>query len=136
MVSATYQRWSSPAHASSVGPLRRDVAAFAAGGGISGVQLGDVRLCLSEAVTNSVMHAFRDGRAAGTVIVSARFGASGLVVTVSDDGIGYLPRSDSPGSGLGIPTIGALSTSMSVSTSASGGTELSMTFGPDLLTAA
>jgi anti-sigma regulatory factor (Ser/Thr protein kinase) len=129
-VPASYQQWTSPARASSISKLRHDVAAFAAGGGVSGVQLGDVRLCLSEAVTNSVMHAFRDGRAAGTILVSARFGAGGLVVNVSDDGMGYLPRTDSPGAGFGIPTIGALSTSMSISKSASGGTELSMTFAP------
>jgi len=124
----SYQQWSSPAQPSSVGQLRRDVGAFAATGGVTGEQLGDVRLCLSEAVTNSVVHAFRDGRAAGTIVVSARFGAAGLVLKVSDDGMGYRPRTDSPGLGIGIPTIGALSTSMSFGASASGGTELSMTF--------
>jgi nitrate/nitrite-specific signal transduction histidine kinase len=82
------------------------------------------------------MHAFRDGRAAGTIIVSAQFGTTGLVVKVSDDGMGYLPRTDSPGSGLGIPTIGALSTTMSFRASASGGTELSMTFAPESAPAA
>jgi serine/threonine-protein kinase RsbW/stage II sporulation protein AB (anti-sigma F factor) len=127
-VPATYQRWSSPAQPESVGQLRHAVAAFASAGGVSGVQLGDIRLCLSEAITNSVVHAFCDGRAAGVVVVSAEFGTDGLLVTVSDDGMGYVPRVDSPGLGLGIPTIGALSTSMTLGSSLSGGTELAMTF--------
>jgi anti-sigma regulatory factor (Ser/Thr protein kinase) len=108
--------------------LRRAVTDFAASGGISGVGLGDVRVCMSEAVTNSVVHAFRDGRAPGTINVSAEFRVDRLLITVSDDGMGLLPRSDSPGLGMGIATMDALSASMSFATTAGGGTEVSMAF--------
>jgi anti-sigma regulatory factor (Ser/Thr protein kinase) len=122
------QRWSRQAAAVSVGELRRAVTDFAASGGVAGVRLGDVRVCTSEAVTNSVIHAFRDGRAPGMISVSAEFRVDRLVVTVSDDGMGFLPRSDSPGLGLGIPTMGALSASMSFATTVGGGTEVCMAF--------
>jgi anti-sigma regulatory factor (Ser/Thr protein kinase) len=123
------ERWSGPAVAVTVGDLRHAVADFAASGGVSGVSLSDVRICTSEAVTNSVVHAFRDGRAPGTITVSAEFRVDRLLVTVSDDGMGLLPRSDSPGLGRGISTMGALSTSMSFATSTGGGTEVCMAFG-------
>lgn len=127
----THQHWSAPAEPASVGHLRRAIAEFAADGGISGVGLDGLRTCASEAVTNSVVHAFRDGRGPGTISVSAEFLAGELVLTVSDDGMGFSPRTDSPGLGLGIPTIGALSNSMSIGTSDSGGTEVSMAFAID-----
>jgi serine/threonine-protein kinase RsbW len=83
---------------------------------------------VSEAVTNVVMHAFRLGRGPGSVGVTAEWDADELVMTISDDGIGFLPRTDSPGRGLGLPIIRAPSNSMSIGASASG-TELRMAFG-------
>jgi serine/threonine-protein kinase RsbW/stage II sporulation protein AB (anti-sigma F factor) len=106
----------------------RAVAGFAAAGGLSGVRVVDVRACVSEAVTNAVLHAFRDGRTAGRIMVSAHFTGEALIVTVGDDGIGFLPRSDSPGLGLGLTIIRRLSDSMTVADRALGGTEVSMAF--------
>jgi len=40
------------------------------------------------------------------------------------DGIGFGPQADSPGLGLGIPTIAALADTMSVDTTEGGGTRL------------
>jgi anti-sigma regulatory factor (Ser/Thr protein kinase) len=122
-------RWSGPAVAVTVGDLRRAVTDFAASGGVSGVSLSDVQICTSEAVTNSVVHAFRDGRAPGTIDVSAEFRVDRLVITVSDDGMGLFARGDSPGLGQGIPMMGALSTSMSFAAPSGGGTEVCMAFG-------
>ncbi len=124
----TRQQWSAPAEPATVGRLRRAISAFAAGGGVSGAGLDDLRTCASEAVTNSIVHGFRDGRPPGTIDVSAEFRGEELVVVVSDDGMGFTPRTDSPGLGLGIPTIGALSGSMSIGVSPSGGTQLCMAF--------
>jgi anti-sigma regulatory factor (Ser/Thr protein kinase) len=120
--------WSGPAEPGTVAVLRRFVADFAAAGGIAEEQLEKVRACVSEAVTNAVMHGYRDGRPAGTVKASAHLDQAGLTVVVTDDGMGFRPRRDSPGLGLGMPTIVALSTSMTVSTPAAGGTELRMVF--------
>jgi signal transduction histidine kinase len=51
-----------------------------------------------------------------------------LVITVIDDGMGFKPRNDSPGVGLGMPTIAALATTLSVVTPETGGTEMWMVF--------
>jgi PAS domain S-box-containing protein len=55
-------------------------------------------------------------------------GAGELVVTVVDDGRGMQPRADSPGLGLGLPTIASLTTSMDMHAPPGGGTALTMTF--------
>ena len=79
-------------------------------------------------MTNAVIHAFRDRRFAGIVTVRVAIHTDELIVIVSDDGIGFAPRSDSPGLGLGIPTIAAMTTSMSIAAAADGGTEICMAF--------
>ena len=94
--------------------LRHAAGAFAEDAGFSGMSLADVRACVSEAVTNSVVHAFRDGRAPGTVTLSVELSADELVCIVNDDGTGFRPRVDSPGIGLGLPTIAAATASMSL----------------------
>jgi serine/threonine-protein kinase RsbW/stage II sporulation protein AB (anti-sigma F factor) len=108
--------------------MRTQLAEFAAGEGLAGVALSDLRTCVSEAVTNAVVHAYRDGRVAGTVTVSVQRHRDDLLVTVHDDGMGFAPRPDSPGLGLGLPTIGRLCDSMSISGSAVGGTDVCMGF--------
>ncbi len=62
-----------------------------------------VSLVVSEAVTNAVVHAYRDWDHPGRVRVSASLDAEGVDVAVADDGIGMRPRTDSPGIGLGVP---------------------------------
>lgn len=129
--------WSGPATPVIVPQAHRAVAGFAAAGGLSGVRLVDIRTCVSEAVTNSVLHAFRDGRTDGVIMVSAQFTRAALLVTVADDGIGFLPRSDSPGLGLGLAIIHMLSDAMTIADRARGGTEVSIAFNlvnPDLST--
>jgi anti-sigma regulatory factor (Ser/Thr protein kinase) len=120
--------WSGPAAPEIVGRMRQAVVGFASDAGFSGVALDDVRSCVSEGVTNAVVHAFRDEHAAGTVQVSAELRGDELIVKVVDDGIGFRPRPDSPGLGLGLPTIVALTASTSVAAAPGGGTELCMAF--------
>ena len=74
------------------------------------------------------MHAYRDGRTPGTVVVHAELFADELVITVNDDGAGFTPRTDRPGLGLGIPTIAALTASMSIGASTAGGNRVCMAF--------
>ena len=90
-----------PPEASSVRTARAAVSQFAAR---CGVHAADVALCVSEAVTNAVVHAFRDreGRS-GTIRVLAECTDGRMLrVSVEDDGVGVSPRSDSPGLGLGL----------------------------------
>ena len=97
--------WTAPASAESVPQLRQAVGDFAYEHGVLEPSLSDIRLAVSEAVTNAVVHAFR-GRADGTVVASVTMRDSEWVeVRVTDDGSGMAPRNDSPGIGLGLPLI-------------------------------
>ena len=74
-------------------------------------------LCVSEAVTNAVVHAFRD-RADGSGLIRVHGECDGdgiLWVSVEDDGVGIEPpRSDSPGLGLGLVMIAAVAWKLEV----------------------
>jgi hypothetical protein len=52
----------------------------------------------------------------------------GLRVNVRDDGMGFVPRADSPGLSLGLPMIATLTSSMAIQDTPSGGTEVCMGF--------
>jgi anti-sigma regulatory factor (Ser/Thr protein kinase) len=67
-----------------------------------------VALVVSEAVTNVVLHAYRGRRRPGRVRVRVEFLTTAIEITVSDDGPGMRPRTDSPGAGLGMPLIATL----------------------------
>ena len=68
----------------------------------------DVALAVSEAVGNSVVHAFRFGKQ-GSILVRAEATRDALVVVVQDDGVGMIPDLDRPGLGLGTSLISRLS---------------------------
>lgn len=67
-----------------------------------------VGVVVSEAVTNAVVHAYRDREHPGRVHVSACLDGEGVQIAVADDGLGLRPRPDSPGIGLGMPLIADL----------------------------
>jgi anti-sigma regulatory factor (Ser/Thr protein kinase) len=114
-----------PSTPSGVGAMRRDVAAFATRAGMDEQGLGDIRLAVSEAATNAVVHAYRE--AAGTLVVRAHVDGRDLIVVVRDTGLGLVPRGDSPGLGLGMPLMASVTTTFNVVSTASG-TEVHMTF--------
>ena len=111
----------------SVPALRSAVAAFARAVGIGEPLLSAVKLAVSEAVTNAVLHAYVGSRP-GPVHVAAWLEDACLVVEVSDDGGGMMPRLDSPGLGVGLPFIADTADSLDISSSPGGGTQLRMTF--------
>jgi anti-sigma regulatory factor (Ser/Thr protein kinase) len=121
--------WSAPALEESVGQLRQAVSDFAYEHGVTEPRLSDIRLAVSEAVTNAVIHAFR-GHEHGTVIASVSMSdPEWFEVRVTDDGSGMAPRDDSPGMGLGLPLIRHLTDQFQHRPPAdSGGTELRMRF--------
>jgi serine/threonine-protein kinase RsbW/stage II sporulation protein AB (anti-sigma F factor) len=119
--------WELPAEAATVATIRGGVREFARSHGAAKPLLIDLALAVTEAVTNSVVHAFV-GREPGTVRTSIRAGTGELIVTVVDDGRGMQPRADSPGLGLGLPTIASLTTSMDMHAPPGGGTAVTMTF--------
>ncbi len=88
--------------------------------------LGDLRLAVSEACTNVVVHAY-DGGGTGVMQVEARIQAPLLHVTVRDHGRGVAPRPDSPGLRVGLPMMAALTESLELA-NVDGATEVRMTF--------
>ncbi len=93
-----------------------------------------MRLAVSEAVSNVIVHGYREhGNGAFTVSIEAQ--GDELQVTVRDQGCGMQPRMDSPGAGLGLPLIANLAESFSVTAPPGGGTEVCMTFPLRMITA-
>lgn len=95
-----------------------------------------MRLAVSEAVSNVVLHSYRNTRRGGEFTVAIECDDDFLQVIVRDHGCGMQPRMDSPGAGLGLPLIATLSESFSVKQPPDGGTELCMTFPLRFLNAA
>jgi anti-sigma regulatory factor (Ser/Thr protein kinase) len=94
--------------------------------------IGDIALAVSEACNNVVVHAYRtsagNGDGEAFRLVAERDGTT-VTVTVSDDGGGMTPRSDSAGLGLGLPLITTLSDHVTIAPPAVGtGTTVAMRF--------
>jgi len=93
--------------------------------------LGDLKLALTEACTNSVRHAYADGE--GLVEILYELHADRLVVEVSDHGEGFEPPSEPSAAladddlsegGLGIAIIEALADEFEIGESTYGGSRL------------
>lgn len=117
-----------PAVPEAVADLRRQVVEFARGAGAPDESISSIRLAVSEAATNVVLHAYAARSEPGKMHLRVTREIDILRVVVSDDGDGMLPRQDSPGLGLGLPLIAQLVDGLEVGPTAGGGTELSMRF--------
>ena len=120
------------AEPASVPRARGAVVALAQSAGATADALDDVRLAVSEAVTNVVMHAYA-GSEPGPVHVKARVERRRLLVEVSDEGGGLRARPDSPGLGVGLPLIAAVTETLQVSNSDGEPSRVTMTFDLDAL---
>jgi stage II sporulation protein AB (anti-sigma F factor) len=99
--------WSIPALAEEIGCIRRAAVEFARDHGVPDPPLSGLRLAISEAVTNAVVHAFRNRDRPGSVTVTVDVPSAARVdAIVRDDGMGMSSRPDSPGLGLGMGLIG------------------------------
>jgi serine/threonine-protein kinase RsbW len=116
-----------PALPESVPVARRALAAVAAMAGAGGERLEEIRLAVSEALTNAVVHAYRN-HDAGRFHVTAAVASGELWVLIGDDGRGMHARNDSDGLGIGLALISGLSDDFTIVTRASGGTEVQMRF--------
>jgi PAS domain S-box-containing protein len=112
-----------PAEAVAVSAVRAAVAEVATACGFDDDHVGRIKLAVSEAATNAVMHAYRDAPAPGELAVRAEVRDGELRVVVADDGAGIRPREDSPGLGLGLGLMSALTTRVDF-VSSGGGTEV------------
>jgi serine/threonine-protein kinase RsbW/stage II sporulation protein AB (anti-sigma F factor) len=117
-----------PAVAATVPQMRSAITPWVEELGLHEEQVQAVRLCVTEAVTNAVVHGFVE-REPGSVSVVAEPGQDCLVVRVIDDGQGLGPRHDSPGLGMGLPLIGRFTNNVDLRVAPDGtGCEVRMTF--------
>jgi anti-sigma regulatory factor (Ser/Thr protein kinase) len=123
----TLQR-SYPAVPESVPPARSELTAFAADVGAAPELVDDVRLAVSEALTNAVVHAYRGSSEPGMIDVVAARAVDELWILISDSGCGLRPRQDSPGLGLGMALMMQVSAGIDVVDRSDGGTELTLRF--------
>ena len=81
--------------------IRDDIAAVARRCHLPEETVQNIRLAVSEAATNSIIH----GRAPADAHLIVRVNTSGdeLCIVIADQGHGMLPRDDGPGLGLGLP---------------------------------
>jgi anti-sigma regulatory factor (Ser/Thr protein kinase) len=112
VVEATLLDVDLPAEPRSASTARRAVLDALSGIAVDKAAVGIV---ISEAVTNAVVHAYRDRETPGRVHVSASLDDHGVEVAVDDDGLGMRPRADSPGVGLGLPLMGDLADRVDIS---------------------
>lgn len=116
-----------PAEAESVPRARAAVAAFAGNAGLGPERIGALRLAVSEAVTNAVVHAYRGGP--GDVQVSAAVAGEELWIVVTDNGCGYGTPSRTPGLGFGFGLIAEACDEFVIKAGAEGGTEARLVVG-------
>jgi anti-sigma regulatory factor (Ser/Thr protein kinase) len=116
-----------PAEPGSVGTLRRELAAALEPLDLGAERLADVSLVVSEALTNAAMHAYVS-MTPGSMTLVAAVSNGDLRVTVTDEGRGIVPRTDSPGLGLGIGLMGRLSEVLEISSPGGRGTEVCLKF--------
>lgn len=90
--------------------------------------VADVKIALSEACSNVVVHAYPDGEP-GPLLIRMWLDHDRLVVLVCDEGSGITPNvSKGAGLGLGLPLMAALSDEVQMRSSPDGATEVEMTF--------
>lgn len=102
-----------PVQPTSVPQARRALERLAVDAGACSGVVDALRLAVSEACTNVVLHAYRD-REPGRMHVLASLDGRTLRVVVCDDGGGVRPRTDSPGLGLGLSLIAAMADDLQI----------------------
>ena len=123
-------RLTMPARPEGVGVVRQALAGMADALAFDHAVLGDMKMAVTEACTNVVVHAYDGDPEAGGLEIDMIAGDQGLTVVVRDEGMGIKPRAArrTPALGLGLPLIAALSDAFEVRGSSQGGTEVRMTF--------
>jgi anti-sigma regulatory factor (Ser/Thr protein kinase) len=116
-----------PARAENVAVIRHAFGGFAEALSVDEQTLADIKLAVTEACTNVVIHAYEDG-VDGDLEVDASIDGERLTVVIRDNGRGIVPRPDSPGLGLGLPLIATLAETLELGKNVSDDTEVRMTF--------
>jgi anti-sigma regulatory factor (Ser/Thr protein kinase) len=115
-----------PARAENVAVVRHAFGGLGEALDLDPQTLSDVKLAVTEACTNVVVHAYAGGD--GPMQVAAELGDELITVVVRDEGRGITPRPDSPGLGLGLPLIATLTESLELGKDDADRTEVRMSF--------
>jgi anti-sigma regulatory factor (Ser/Thr protein kinase) len=105
--------------------LRREMAELAKDCGMDAEGIADVRLAVTEAATNAVIHAYAEVE--GELRVRAAVDQGELAIVIGDTGPGLVERRDSPGLGLGLSLIATVAERLRI-VNDSRGTEIHMAF--------
>jgi len=105
--------------------LRGEMAGIAADCGMDADGVADVKLAVTEAATNAVMHGYAE--ATGELTVTAAVEGGELEIVIGDSGTGMVERRDSPGLGVGLSVIATVAERLRI-VSSPGGTRIHMTF--------
>jgi anti-sigma regulatory factor (Ser/Thr protein kinase) len=117
------------ATADAVGPLRRWIEELCRGKDVPPRRCADVALAVSEALSNVVMHAYVDRREPGAMRLTTRLVDRRLLVEIEDDGVGFRPRADSPGGGMGLALMAVLAEDLQLASGPGGrGAHVRMAF--------
>ncbi|HET9721382.1 MAG TPA: ATP-binding protein [Solirubrobacteraceae bacterium] len=115
-----------PAVSRSVGDARNWAGEVAAGAGVAPDVVDSIRLAVSEAVTNAVLHAY--GEEPGEVQLTLAVAEAEFWVLVADEGLGHQSTPSSPGLGWGLALIAEACQDFMITERSGGGTELRMGF--------
>ncbi len=116
-----------PARAENIALIRHAFGALGEALAVEEELLSDVRLAVTEACSNVVVHAYPD-EDPGPLEVLATVDDGALTVVVRDEGSGIAPHPDSPGLGLGLPLIASLAESVQLGRDDQERTEVCMRF--------
>jgi anti-sigma regulatory factor (Ser/Thr protein kinase) len=119
------QTW--PAVPASVAAIRHAVVDYLQEAELGSAAFDDIRLAISEAVSNAILHGYVGGEP-GSIRVRVDEDDDELRIVIEDDGRGMQPRADSPGLGLGMPLIAAVSRRVETHARPGNGTRISMWF--------
>jgi serine/threonine-protein kinase RsbW len=125
------ERWVFRAMPEAAAEARRAARQVAERVGTDASGVSAILLCVNEAVSNAVLHAYCNRREPGEVELEARRPVGTLCLSVRDRGGGMAPREDSPGAGFGLGLIFTLAQGVAVRRVDPSGTEVVMRFDVD-----
>jgi anti-sigma regulatory factor (Ser/Thr protein kinase) len=117
-----------PARPENVAVARQALGGLASALGLDATVLIDMKMALSEACTNVVVHAYPDG--GGDMEIELHPEGRTLLMVVRDAGAGIKPRPEKfeHALGLGLPLMASLSEDFEIHGGGDAGTEVRMTF--------
>lgn len=127
-------RLSMPARAEGVSVVRQALSGIADALDFDEAVVADMKMAVTEACTNVVVHAYDEDSEDGLLEVEMVTAEDALTIFVRDHGSGIHPRpavKRTPALGLGLPLIAALSDAFELRGSTGEGTEVRMTFAYD-----